>query len=329
MRDISLHSPELFFQQLILVAGPPRSGTAVTARSLNEHPRILTVSDDHVSECWGLYQYRTRTGLIQRLRDGEIPAGSPRAQQELYSYLVNDGFLRGVEPSGKTAGWPVSTPEEAGAGHPVRSVRDRNLIRHMTPVAELDPERWLCLKSPEISLVIPQLAQAFPSARFIVICRSLEEIACSMYCLGESVNRFPVFHRRWAEEKNNAGQWQPPPAVPPGWISLWQRADGFERCVLNAGAYLKSLAEGLHAIPRNRFRLFSHQALKINPVKVFQQWGSLLNLDPDGFGPALGQIQNSPVDVPQKLMKKCRKIRPAIGYDGWWPVLEDLGGDLP
>jgi len=46
---------EIILGKMILISGPPRSGTTFAIQSLNYHPDFIAAIDDHVYECWGLY----------------------------------------------------------------------------------------------------------------------------------------------------------------------------------------------------------------------------------------------------------------------------------
>ncbi len=88
-----MKSADDILKRLILIGGPPRSGTTFAARSLNFHPQIMTAIDDLVYESWCLYYYRTRTGLVQMLRNGAC--GAVEIQQVLKEHLVRDGSVAG------------------------------------------------------------------------------------------------------------------------------------------------------------------------------------------------------------------------------------------
>ena len=74
--------------RLIFIGGSPRSGTTFAAQSLNHHPNIMTAIDDHVFECWRLFYYRTRVGLIQQIRDSRQSLSRQDIQTILYNYLI-------------------------------------------------------------------------------------------------------------------------------------------------------------------------------------------------------------------------------------------------
>ena len=172
----------------IFAGGPPRSGTSFAAQSLNHHPLIAAAIDDHVFECWGLYHYRSRTGLVQRFRSGPVDAGE--ARMILKNHLFSDSRLLGAALSEKTKGFAPLSEKNVFFREGVRSVLDENLERRIIPVAEFHSDWNLCLKSPEISFVLPELSVCFPKARFVLVYRPIFEIADSMYRLENRVKKF-------------------------------------------------------------------------------------------------------------------------------------------
>ena len=297
-----MKSADDILKRLILIGGPPRSGTTFAARSLNFHPQIMTAIDDLVYESWCLYYYRTRTGLVQMLRNGAC--GAVEIQQVLKEHLVRDGSVAGVAPSEKTSGYPRSPLPLRPDAAATRA--DLKLIRHDVPLSAFRDDWQLCLKSPEISYILPQLAAALPGSHFVIVYRPLVEIAESMYRKGHTVKSFPVFHRRWAGEMGADGRLVPPPGVPQEWAGMWHAVSDFQRCIINAASYFRGLVNGLSAIERERFLVYNHARMRSNPVAVFQQLAVFLRVEPTGFQGAMAALRDDTPAIPRGLPRNMR-----------------------
>lgn len=293
---------EEILQRIVFIGGPPRSGTTFAAKSVNTHPAFVAAIDDHVYECWGLYDNRLRAGLVAELRSRQLGAGE--AQKALQGHLFAAGRLLGAAPSEKVAGYPRAPGSSARMPGRVRSLKDRDLIRHEVPLAHF-PSAWrLCLKSPEISFVLPQLARHFPEAKFVLVYRPLIEIAESMFRLGNTVRRFPVFHTRWLGEKGDRGEALPPPGVPAEWQRLWQDVSGFQRCIIYAASYLRALLEGMETIVPGRCFVYDHARLRTYPAPVFEQLARFLSVDASGFRTAEKEIRTDPPVIRPELREE-------------------------
>jgi hypothetical protein len=126
----------------IFVGGPPRSGTTFAAKSLNLHPGIVTAIDDHVYECWGLYYYRDRVGLVQKLRTGTL--STEEVKNTLKNHLFENDRLIGAAPSTKTMNYPQVSKIESLFPGSVRSELDKDLGSHSIPLEDFPNEWRLC-----------------------------------------------------------------------------------------------------------------------------------------------------------------------------------------
>jgi hypothetical protein len=302
--------PDEILDRLVLVGGPPRSGTSFAARALNSHPRIVTAIDDHVFECWALYHYPTRTGLVRDLRSG--PLSREDALGRLEEHLFSGGRFAGVAPSAKTVGLPLSPapamPRPAPAG---RAIAERRVF----PCALFAADWFCCLKSPEISYVLPRLAQILPTARLVLVHRPLLEIAESMFRKGQTVRAQPVFQRRWEAERATDGRRRPPPGVPPEWSALWNDVSDFQRCVLNAASYVKALGEGLASLPRGRFFLYDHGRLRRQGGAVLCELAAFLGVPAAGFAAAEPGIRRAEPEITDGLREQYREMDALLGLD--------------
>jgi len=311
---------EMVLERMIFVGGPPRSGTTFAARALNSHPRIVTAIDDHVHECWALYHYPTRTGLVQDLRNGRLSRNEVTAR--LKAHLFAGNLFAGVAPSAKTMGMPPSDgPRPLAAVTPGKVLADRRGF----PLERFAADWYCCLKSPEISFVLPQMAEVLDSARFILVFRPIIEIAESMFRKGLTVRALPVFQRRWEEEKTADGRLIPPPGVPPEWFDLWQKVTGFQRCVIYAASYVKAMGEGMAALPANRCFVYDHARLRRHGDEVFGALASFLGVEASGFAAAGGEFKRDVPAIPAGLRAEYEELEKALDLDGLLRKLEVQG----
>lgn len=297
-------TPEKILDRLLLVGGPPRSGTTLAARMLNLHPYIYAAVDDHVHECWALYHYPSRRGLVDDLRRG--PLSPAQARERLDRHLFRSGRIAGVASSPKTAGLPGAEPATRG---------NRPLPRHDLPLGSLPQGSCLCLKSPEICFVLPQLAGLLPSARFVLVFRPLAEIAESMFRKSRTVRRQAVFNRRWEGEQDGEGRLLPPPGVPGEWTGLWRQGTGFQRCALNAAAYARAMAAGCAALPAERIFVYDHARLRARPEPVLSALARFLGLEESGFAGAAAMIRGQAPPLPGELAAEFEPLRSELGLD--------------
>lgn len=299
-----------FFERLLFVGGPPRSGTTFLAQSLNLHPRVVTLIDDHVFECWGLYYYRLRCGLVDVLRKREVLP--QEAQQMLWSHLVEKDCFKGLAKPSKLMGC-LPSPPWSDNGPP--ATMDSELQRFQVPVDRILANFLICLKSPEISHVLPQLAGLFPKARFILVYRPLSEIAESMYRKGNTVKRFPVFYRRWLQDVDENGKFIPPPGIPREWYHFWPEVSDFQRCVINAAAYLRALIFGVKRLSRQSFFLYEHTFLQYHPEKVFGQMAKFIDIEKAGFIEAVKRIQTTGSSLAPDLRNEFVEMVDLLGLE--------------
>ncbi len=291
---------------IVFVGGPPRSGTTFAARSLNLHPGFISAIDDHVYECWGLYQYRKRCGLVQDIRERSLL--QEEARKILAKYLFANACLIGAAPSDKTKGFSLVDARHSLFPSLIRSVLDSESLRFSVPLSQFSDKWRLCLKSPEISFVLPQLARYFPNAKFILVYRPIVEIAESMYRLGNMVKRFSVYHKRWMEEKNETGELITPPGVPDEWNNLWQSASDFQRCVVYTASYMRGLLQGIGDPDSDRYFVYNHRNLQKFPRHVFGQMARFLAVDVSGFQAAETQLKTESPLIPPQLEEEYAQI---------------------
>ncbi len=292
--------------RMVLVGGPPRSGTTFVAKSLNLHPGFVCAIDDHVYECWGLYYNRDRVGLVRELRTRQISAEEARAI--LKKHLFRDNRLVGAASSEKINGFPQVSSSASPPFQAVRSILDKDLKRHAIPLAQFSAKWRLCLKSPEISFVLPQLARHFPGAKFVLVYRPIIEIAESMYRIGNRVKRFPVFHKRWIEEKSESGELIPPPGVPAEWNKMWQNVSDFQRCVIYAAGYMRGLRQGIREFAPGRYFIYNHADLRNAPRQIFQALARFLAVEASGFQTAETQLKTETPLILARLEQEYSEI---------------------
>jgi hypothetical protein len=298
--------------RLIFIGGPPRSGTTFAARCLNLHPRLMTAIDDHVYESWSLYHYPTRTGIVERLRREPADGLREAVRDSLARTLAEGGSLRGVAPSPKTAGCAPAPFAPLTAGSSAVPL-NLNLERYAFPLSRFEDDWRLCLKSPEISFVLPALASCFPEAKFVIVYRPLREIAESMYRSGQTVKRVPVFHARWKDETDGRGRVVPPPGVPAGWDEPWRRASGFQRCVIYAASYLSRLALDAPRLPRERRLAYDHARLRREPVETLRRLANFLGVEEAGFDAARSQLKPSVPSLDSGLDAEYSEVVGGLG----------------
>ncbi len=307
-------------ERIIFVAGPPRSGTTFAAKSLNLHPSVMAAIDDHVYECWGLYHYRDRTGLVQELRTRTL--STDEVKDRLTRHLVDGDNLVGAAPSPKTSGYPEISAADTRSPGTIRSLKDSNLVRHSFPLDRFSEKWYLCLKSPEISFVLPQLAEHFPTAKFVLVYRPAIEIAESMYRIGNLVKRFPVYHERWKQEKKETGELLPPPGVPTEWYALWQNTADFQRCVIYTAGYIRAIVEGTSMLSPHRFLVYNHAHLRNQPGETWQKLAQFLDIEVSGFQSAQPHLKAQPPVIPPHLEKELQEIEEKLDLNRLMQKLE-------
>ena len=310
-------NPLQLFSRLVFASGPPRSGTTLAMRILENHPGCLGVSDDHVHESWALYYYGNRTGILADLRTARTEKSLPAA---LWSELVRNGRLESIADVPHTMDWPLSQPRQRPDGRTLPA--DSRRRRRACALDQLPAGVRICLKSPEISHFLPELAAAFPQACFVLVFRSLEEIAESMFRMGNRVSRVAVFHRRWTAEKDTAGRLVPPPGVPSTWHGLWREVSDFGRCAIYAAAYLKAMAESVSTLPANRVFVYDHDQLRRSPEEILYRLAHWLGLDPDGFRPSVSLIHPAQPDLTSIPREELNALSRQLEVNCWLEQLQ-------
>ncbi len=311
---------------IVFVGGAPRSGTTFAAKSLNLHPAFVAAIDDHVYECWGLYYYRKRSGLVQTMRSR--PLAAEEAREILRTHLVVNDQLVGAATSDKTKGFPPAAKNLSFFPGSVPSQWENNLVRHSIPLAQFSKPWRLCLKSPEISFVLPQLASNFPGALFVLVYRPIEEIAESMYRKGNSVKRLPVYQKRWIDEKTMAGELIPPPGVPVQWENLWQTATDFQRCVIYAASYLRGILEGVAELAAGRYFIYNHLDLRNTPQRIFQSLAQFLHVEASGFQMAQTRLKTDKPLIDEHLKKEYIAVEDEMELNTIMRQLESITGSI-
>lgn len=271
-------TPDRLLARVILITGPPRSGTTVTARALGWHPRVLLAADDAVLEPHALYDYRERAGVVADLRASRITPAAARA-------ALRDRLF---------------AADHLAAAPPVA----------LGPLAD---DTLLALKSPEASFVLPALAAALPGARFVVIHRGAAAPAASMLRMGANVRRLKIFATRWRSELDGAGKAIPPPGVPDAWHALWREGDDAVRCVLNAAAYLTALADGIPRLPADRTFVLDHRRLIADPRGAFASLARFLGIDAADFERGVAGVAPRVEPVPEQVLATRDELAPLTG----------------
>jgi len=313
---------EELLERMILISGPPRSGTTFAIKSLSHHPAFVAAIDDHVYECWGLYHYRKRSGLIQQMRTRSLSRGE--AKRILSDHLFSEGCLKSAARSDKTKDFPGSGPDLSLSDGFERSALDADMVFYKIPLETINPDRRLCLKSPEISFVMPELAQYFPEAKFIMVYRPVIEIAESMYRMGNLVKRFPIYHRWWVKEKKESGEFLPPPGIPGDWNTLWQNATDFQRCVIYATSYIRAILQGVVKIGSDRYFLYNHKDIQKNPDKIFDQMAEFLAVNSSGFQEAKKLLKTDDNRISTELTSQYAEIDQYLSVRGYMHQMDAL-----
>lgn len=291
-------------ESLVLITGPPRSGTTFLTRSLGEQPTLRALIDDAVYERWSLYYYPTRTGLAAELRRGTVVAAD--ARDCLMDDILSGYTLRGVAASPYTTGYPRSAPPRRPDG--TTEPRDARLDRRDIPLAEIPWGTRFILKSPELSFVMPALTDALPGVRWVAVTRPLTEIAESMFRKGNSVQR-PVFHRRWAEERDAEGRPAPFPGIPDAWADRWRSGTPADWCALAAAAYARALADTLPTLPAGTWHLHDHARLRREPSATLGALAAFLGIEEPPLAWVALSIKAGVPQPPPEIVDACRRVR--------------------
>lgn len=314
------HSGNDIFDRTFFIGGPPRSGTTFAARYLNMHQAVVTAIDDHVFECWTLYYYRTRVGLVRDIRENRIDCQHSR--QMLGQRLLTDGHLTGIASSGKVSAQPLEPPPARPGESPTEA--DSLIRRHRVPLDAM-PETWrLCVKSPEISFVLHDMASIFPEAKFIVVHRPVAEIAESMYRKGNTVKKVAVFQRRWQDEIDANGKRIPPPGVPTEWMPLWDTVTDFQRCAIMAASYLKALTDDLPQMEKESFFVYSHADLRRHPGKILPALAEFMNIEPREFHPPDRVLNTQTPQIPEALTGELAALETVLNIGERERIIRNL-----
>ncbi len=330
--------------RLIFAGGPPRSGTTLLAKILNRHANVVTSIDNGNWETRALYYYREESGLVRQLRENNPSPENVR--QYLADQFIEGDDVVGIAFSPKVSACPQMppldrSPESASLPskdkdnpikNPIKRFRKgvkrffkkQNLAPRPATHSVLDRRRVslsrfqrdlsLCLKSPEISFVLPQLTRILPNSRFILVYRPVVQIAESMYRKGFEW-RFS-YHKRWRAELDTHGNSIPPPGVFKDWHHLWETASDFQRCVIYAASYIRAMAKDIDFIsPRKRF-IYDHRKLQKNPRGVLSSLAEFLNIDENKFGDHTSIRREGPA-IDHKLMHQYHGIKNPLSLGHW------------
>jgi len=334
---------ELIFQNMIFAGGPPRGGTTLLARLLNSHPEICTHIDNNVYECWRLYYYRNRTGLIKLLRTNEI--NGHEVKKYLADHIISDGYVSGLALSNKIKSMPPAPDpvrpdgEHLSETEPVdlrsrlknmlatriRRKKDKKEIdsasdpvkqRRVIPAGDFIRNYRLCLKSPEVVFVLKPLAEHFPDAKFVISYRPIMEIAESMYRKGFEWN-LPSYHRRWRVETDANGEAVAPPGVPEEWCNLWKSASDFERCVIYATSYMRAIAENIPTLSSEKVLVYDHKKFRSEPESVTSKLSSFLGLQHNFEKSFFINIKNEEPTICGELKNKYKRFLSSLDVETW------------
>jgi len=295
---------------LVFIGGPPRSGTTLAMRILEGHPDILGISDDHVHESWPLYYYGDHSGLVADLRRG---LDGESAQSKLSAALIRNNYLEGIADGPHTETLPLSNLRQRPDGRMLPA--DGKRVRRACPLDRIPRNTRICLKSPEITHVLPQLAQTFPGAVFILVFRPIIEIAESMLRMGNRISKVAVFHKRWRRDEVAGDKNAIPPAIPPEWRRIWSQADDFPRCVMNAASYIRAIAEYSRHIPKERLFVYNHVDMRRRPEKILESMAEFLKIDAEPLLAASGLVRKSSPEISADLVKQNEKWLCRLGME--------------
>jgi hypothetical protein len=190
------------------------------------------------------------------------------------------------------------------------------------PVSRFSADLRLCLKSPEIVTVLPELAGLFPDARFVLVHRPLLEAAESMYRKGEEWEL--AYHRLWNRELDEDGRRIPPPPIHPEWTELWDEVTDFQRCVLAAASYARRLGEGLAEISPQRYLLYDHRWLRRDPQGMMPVLAAFLDVDPDGLTVAAERVRSARPSIPKPMRTEFDRLAGQLRLERWEERLGEL-----
>jgi hypothetical protein len=134
-----------------------------------------------------------------------------------------------------------------------------------------------------------------------------------MYRIGNIVKRFPVYHKRWIEEKTGKGELVPPPGIPIEWHRLWGRTSDFQRCVIYAAGYLRGLLEGIQRLSPASYLVYDHAHLRISPHQTFQRLARFLEVGVSGFQTAVREVRADCPSIPPLLADEYEAIEGELG----------------
>jgi hypothetical protein len=154
--------------------------------------------------------------------------------------------------------------------------------RRRVPLSRFRSGWRLCLKSPEITFALPQLANALGDAKFVLVHRPIVEIAESMYRVAKRWV-LPSYHRRWRHMTDAQGRFIPPPGIPVEWDEIWQQCTDFQMCALHAASYARAMALNIPQLPAERVFVYDHTTLRAQPQAVLGRLAEFLEVDPAGF----------------------------------------------
>lgn len=345
---------EQIFQNMIFAGGPPRAGTTLLARMLNAHPEICIFIDNTVYECWRLYYYRNRTGLIQLLRSNEI--SSSESKRYLADYIINNCYVNGLAPSEEIESMPLANRPTRPDGELSLEPRPNNIMaqlktifkgkrkrrkamkkqgssstlikqRRKVPLEYFIHNYRLCLKSPEIVFVLPQLASHFPDAKFVITYRPIIEIAESMYRKGFEWE-LPSYHRRWKFETDENCEAVTPPGVPKEWISLWKSATDFERCVIYATSYIKAIIENVSNLQKERVFVYNYKTLCHRPSQITSKLSIFLKLNCNIHENFFRNIKSERSNISDQLNYEYEHFLLSFDAEKWYNMLNCLSYDF-
>jgi hypothetical protein len=247
------------------------------------------------------------------------------AHARLEHHIVISGRLVGAADAPHTDSFPVTRDDETRFPLTAPSAFDRRLVRRSIPIG-LFAHHWrLCLKSPEIVFVLPQMGHLFPDARFVFVYRPLREIAESMFNKGNRVRRFPVFHQRWSQAEGDSGKVMIPQGIPESWHKRWLESTSFQRCVMHAASYLAAIAAGMHEVAPARCFVYSHDLMRQNPHMVFNRLAQFLEVDPRGFDAAMVDLNPGRPIARLDLDVEYQAIVDALNLHDYHDALTTLG----
>lgn len=217
---------------IIFLVGAPRSGTTYLQRLLASHSQISTGQESH------LFPY---IASLLRLWNGQIETGRPqdRGGVGLPCYFTETEFNLAVKDF---------------------------LVRLLAPmVGNLGPGEYFLEKTPLHALLIPEILQFLPRAKFIHLLRDGRDVAASLLAASRS------WGRAWA------------PSDPLKAARLWK-------------SYVEAVERATPTIPPGQYHEVRYERLRAAPLQVLAQLAQFIGVEWE-TEPMTAAVQMNAMDV--------------------------------